>query len=566
VAAVLILAGCGGSSGGGGGSDTKPVPTDVIVSGEVTFDYVPAVVGVGLDYANTESRPVRGATVELIAADDDSVLASARTDDAGRYNATVPSQTNVFVRVKAENVQTGSPAWDYRVLDNTNSDVLYALDGAAFDSGVADSTRDLHAASGWQGSSYAAPRSAAPFAILDTVEQATDFVLASEPGLVFPPLRLHWSPDNAPTDGTPDLGAGELTSSFYRRVDGLSGVISRDIYLLGAENDDTDEYDRHVIAHEWGHYFADAFSRDDNIGGPHTYGDQLDMRTAFGEGWGNAFSAMATGDSVYTDTLGVKQAHGFKFDLEGENPLNPGWFSEQSVQEILYDLFDATPDLNDSVSLGFGPLYDVMTRQQRDTLALTSIFPFIVGLEADIPAGEASQIPALLTAQDMDDIVDAYGSQQTNAGDPTNGDPPSGDVLPIYRDAAVNGTPLNVCSTDAFESPTTGAVNKLGSRQFIRFNVPTAESYTMTATATDVPAGQVADPDMVLHEGDVVGRSDGPPTCEVGDPPAQCMETFTQTLAAGDYVLEVYEWTNTTADPDYPPIGRTCFDVEVTTP
>jgi hypothetical protein len=31
-------------------------------------------------------------------------------------------------------------------------------------------------------------------------------------------------------------------------------------------------------------------------------------------------------------------------------------------------------------------------------------------------------------------------------------------------------------------------------------------------------------------------------------------------------VLELYEWTNTnrTDDPDYPPIGRTCFEVTVT--
>jgi hypothetical protein len=45
------------------------------------------------------------------------------------------------------------------------------------------------------------------------------------------------------------------------------------------------------------------------------------------------------------------------------------------------------------------------------------------------------------------------------------------------------------------------------------------------------------------------------------------METFPRTLELGDYVLEVYEWTNTnrTDDPTpaYRPIGRTCFDVTV---
>jgi hypothetical protein len=37
-------------------------------------------------------------------------------------------------------------------------------------------------------------------------------------------------------------------------------------------------------------------------------------------------------------------------------------------------------------------------------------------------------------------------------------------------------------------------------------------------------------------------------------------------LTAGDHVLEVYEWTNTADDAQFPPIGRTCFDVRVTQP
>jgi hypothetical protein len=47
--------------------------------------------------------------------------------------------------------------------------------------------------------------------------------------------------------------------------------------------------------------------------------------------------------------------------------------------------------------------------------------------------------------------------------------------------------------------------------------------------------------------------------------PEECVETFTPTLEAGDYVLEVYEWTNTndSDDAEYPPIGRTCFAVTV---
>jgi hypothetical protein len=49
--------------------------------------------------------------------------------------------------------------------------------------------------------------------------------------------------------------------------------------------------------------------------------------------------------------------------------------------------------------------------------------------------------------------------------------------------------------------------------------------------------------------------------------PEGCSETFSRSLLAGEHVLEVYEWTNTEPDDsEYPPIGRTCFDVTVTQP
>ena len=74
-----------------------------------------------------------------------------------------------------------------------------------------------------------------------------------------------------------------------------------------------------------------------------------------------------------------------------------------------------------------------------------------------------------------------------------------------------------------------------------------------------------ADPDLKLHAPDgSVLASTGPPHCTI-DTPQDCVESFTPTLAAGEHVLEVYEWTNTNETTDqYPPIGRTCFDVTVT--
>src|SRR5688572_6877016 len=66
------LAGCGGGSSSAAPPaqppppPPPPPPATVSLSGQVTFDFVPAVPGRGLDYAATEARPARGVTVELL--------------------------------------------------------------------------------------------------------------------------------------------------------------------------------------------------------------------------------------------------------------------------------------------------------------------------------------------------------------------------------------------------------------------------------------------------------------------------------------------------------------------
>jgi hypothetical protein len=576
LAPTVLCAACGG--GGGGSSPPAGSASTVTVSGTVTFDLVPAVAGLGLDYDNAVVSPVRGVSVELV--QNSAVAASAVTDAAGRFSFSAPANANVLVRARAELLLTGGPSWDFRVVDNTNGDALYVLEGTTFNTAAADSTRDLHAGSGWGGSSYTATRSAAPFAILDVIYDAVQLVLSADADAAFAPLVVHWSPSNVPTsgaDGGPDPATGEIGTSFF--APGLG------IYLLGAEDIDTEEYDRHVIAHEWGHYFEEVFSRSDSVGGPHTRGDQLDMRVAFGEGWGNALSAMITGDSVYRDVQGPQQSMAFGFDVEGPLPFgqsnpSPGWYSEESMQELLYDLYDANVDLAgnppvpDQIELGFQPIFDVLTSGQQASAALTSVFPFIHALKADLPAQTAA-IDQLVAAQSIAAIDDPHGTGRTNLGDP-----PSSDFTEVYTDIVVNAPAVNICSLNRFASQTTGAVNKLGSRRFLTFTAP-AGTHTFTATATDIPveppadpaepptdpATVQADPDLVLHRAGAIDGSNGAPTedCSAAAP-AECVESFSRALSAGDYVLEVYEWTNTTSNPNFEPLGRTCFDVRVTQP
>ncbi|MEO8464083.1 MAG: hypothetical protein ABI640_01975 [Gammaproteobacteria bacterium] len=554
----LWLHGCGGGSDP---APSPPTPVPVTLQGTVTFDLVPAVAGRGLDYPQTVERPARGVTVEVVAAG--TVLASTATDSAGHYSVTVTPNTEASLRVRAEMVRAGAPSWDFRVVDNVNSDALFTLAGVAFNTGTADLGRDLHAGSGWTGSAYSAPRSAAPFAILDVVYECVQVVLSASPAAVFPPLQMKWSTSNSPVTGP---GFGEIGSSRF-----VAGV---GIELLGAAEQDTDEYDRHVIAHEWGHYLERSFSRSDNIGGSHSITDQLDMRVAFSEAWATAFAGIAMHDPIYVDTFGAGQAHNFSFDLEqSPNRRNPnaGWFNEEAVQSLLYDLYDNGRDVApgtltlDDLALGFGPLFDVMINAQRQTLALTSVFSFIDALKQVRPA-DAPLIDQLTMAQGIRPVANEYGTNETNYGVPSKRTPQevAADFHGVYDTVAVNGPAVNVCSLDDYTSASTGAGNKLASRRFVRFAVTTPGPHVVTARAI-APLNGAADPDLKLHAPDgSLLSSTGPPQCTI-DMPQACVESFTPTLAAGEHVLEVYEWTNTNDTSDlYPPIGRTCFDVTVT--
>ena len=389
-------------------------------------------------------------------------------------------------------------------------------------------------------------------------------VLTAAPNTAFPPLRLHWSKGNVPVVGS---GSGEIGSSFYRPGVG--------IFLVGAADQDTDEYDRHVIAHEWGHYFEDHFSRSDSIGGRHTLTDQLDMRLAFAEAWGNVFSAMVTDEPVYSDAFGAGQTRGFSFDLEQSpsrrNP-NPGWFNEESVQSLLFDLYDRGRDVPpgstqlDDLALGFTPIYDALTGPQRTTKALTTVFPLLNALKLGRPA-DIPLIDGLTVSQRIAPVVDDYGTAQTNYGTPTSqrdAQDVRADFLSIYDSLTVGGAAVNVCSLNDFASSLTGAANKLASRRFVRFAVTTPGTHVITVRAV-APLNAAADPDLKLHVGGGQAlTSTGPPQC-AANTPQECVETFAPTLQAGDHILEVYEWTNTNElDDTYPPIGRTCFDVTVT--
>lgn len=378
---------------------------EITVTGTITYDLVPHnTSSSALDYTSVTTEPVKGAVVEMIC--NGAMYDTAVTDASGNYSLTASVSTNNFVRVYAQMLDATSPGtWNFQVVDNTSSGAVYVMDGSTLNSGTNLSNHDLNAASGWGGSSYNATRVAGPFAILDSVYEAFQKVLSVDSSAVFSALNINWSISNIATSG--DKTLGQITTSHY---DGTA------IYILGHANNDTDEYDDHVIIHEWGHYFENKFSRSDSIGGSHSTNDVLDIRLAFGEGFGNAYSGIASGDPVYRDSSGASQGSGFAIDVSDSNCTTKGWYSECSVQSLLYDF---------NTQINFSALYSVLINEQKNTPAATSIFSFVKELK-DNNSGSVSTINSLLSAQDIDSITDIYGdSELTN-------NPGSLDQVPIY--------------------------------------------------------------------------------------------------------------------------------------
>lgn len=544
---VLTCTGTGGTA-----AQTATVTVgaagDVIVSGTITFERpLFRTNGTGLDMGNPIVAPARGVIVEAINPATRARIGSAATTDVnGEYSLSVPQSTQIIVSARAEMVSTTAPTWNFKVLNNTNGNALYVLDSAAFNTGSANSIRDLRATTGWGGTSYTGTRAAAPFAILDTVYKARELVRSADPATSFAPLNLYWSVANRTaegcttngnigitfyTGGAPALGSGNCTPNV---------AIPAGIYILGdyaSGAGDTDEFDQHVIGHEFGHYFEDVFSRSDSIGGSHGSGERLDLRLAFGEGFGTAFSAMVLNDPAYRDS-GNGVAGDFTINLETEFPSPEGWYSEFSIAEILWDLFDPAND--DPVAMGFTPIYDVFTDAQRTTPALTSIFSFAEALRAANPA-QVAGINTLLSGESISTNSNAFGNNEANSGGvPT--------ALPIYQ-TITTAQPVLVCS-----SSDNGDQNKLGYRRFLLLNVTSAATaVTIAATGTvdpDNPASlEATDPDIfVWRSGDLVALGN-----DVGQ-----TETITQQpLAAGMHVIEVY---------DYEAVGavQRCMSVSVT--
>ena len=499
------------------------------VVGRVRFTRIPAT-NLGLNYAGGTLQPARGVLVlavtpgtQAVSAADPDVLGSATTGSDGTFGFDLPANTSYSIvavaRMLRDNAQP-LPRWDVSVVDaEVDTSIPYTFtDGVTRNSSTATAINyDIPSGHNLTGA-VTGTRASAPFAILDTIYQGMQLILGAAPATDFEALLVDWAPSNP---------GGE---TFFDPNAPQTMVLSADV------SEDTDEFDQHVIAHEFGHYVEHNFSRADNIGGAHGLGDKLDIRVAFGEGFGYAFGAIVLNDPVSHDTFvnnSVQMSSTFNVESNpattqsGTNENYGCWCSESSVWSILWDLYDPAADANDTLALGFAPLWSVLIDQQRSTPAFTSIFSFISALKTARPANAAA-IDTLLAAQNIGSVTDAFGTGEAHF--PNN--VAAAAALPVYTPVTVGGAPVMLRTVDD-----AGRYNTLGNHRFLRFTLASTRPTLNISVTSSNPNN--ADPDFVLY-GDgaplnFLEGQDGPPQPEVG---------VFNNAPAGTYVIDVYDCAN----------------------
>lgn len=563
VAIVLLGPGCGGGSSApanAGPVATQPVTTPlaptpvvppttstppavpapantVVVSGTATYEFVPARDSGALNYAAIVNKPARGATIQALAGS--AVLASAVVSEQGNFSLTLPVNTTYFLRLRAELVSTMGPAtWTASVKDNTSGNALWVVDGLAVSSGTANATRSISAGSGWDGSRYTSGgRAAGPFAILDMVFTSFKFIAQTQPTVNFPPLDVFWSPNNTTAGSSSnDPATGELGGTFFLEKT-INSVLTRSIYVLGQENDDTDEYDVALVGHEIGHYVQSAFSSDHSLGGSHSRVNKLDMTLAFSEGWGTAWSSMMRGNPIYADSFGLGQSRGFMFSvLTVPSDSDRGWYREDSIFSALYALF---------ASHGFAPIWQTLTGPMLKTQdALATVFSFADGIRSLGSAGNSAVISTLNSVLAAQNVFTGAGADQWGSGETNNG----GSVanLPIYSALAFN-TATPVCFTNDNQVGT--ARNKLGMVKYFRIKLSPAQAGFRTVIA-NFQTGR--DLDFEVLQNRVLVLSAG------RDSAGEMSESASGTLSAGEVVIRVSDFITTT-----PPVSPNCATLTI---
>jgi hypothetical protein len=344
------------------------------------------------------------------------------------------------------------------------------------------------------------------FNILDVVQRANDMVKTADPTLSPIPVTIFWSTRNT------KLGAGNPAQGLIGTSE--FNVSSGTAYILGDRATDSDEFDDSVIAHEYAHMLAAKYSRDDSQGGPHSFGDMLDPRLAWSEGWANFFSSAVRNDPIWRDS-GPNGALLLRNDL-GDSTLaadpNPGYWSEASVDTLLWSLYAGLD--NDSVQYPFSTIWNAFTQLKNDRFVY---LPYFLDHFVNINNNPSA----------TNDIV---GLAQFRQVFYLPGNVPS--VMNPFPQPVTAGTSIGPDSLDSFKTRRTNLVTSSHFYTFTTTGGATTVRMDITGRGrADNPNANDLDIFLYTADGRLIDKSDSGGN---GQP-----ERIADRLGAGTYVVEV---------------------------
>lgn len=394
----------------GANGDSLPVVLNVlppddaprqIISGQAFYQKIP-VTDAGLDVGHPAMVPIRNARVEVVDRSLQAIVAVSETDGNGQFQVPVPFEPDLTVRVVSRLRSSG-----LRVADNTNADALYSI------------TADVDARQPSPKIVIADnSRLSGAFNILEMVQRSNDAVRMADVTVVAPPIAIFWSIRNTSRGG--NIAQGLVGTTYFNYTTNTA-------FVLGDRSIDSDEFDDSVIIHEYAHLLAARFSRDDSPGAAHGVGDMLDPRLAWSEGWANFFSGAVRNDAAYRDSMGPNGVNLLKYDLEDNIPPGdkPGYWSEASVDTLLWDLYDDHDDTADEVQFPLSMIWTAFTDLRNERFVY---FPYFLErfLARNPESAGALQAMAQLRSIDLQPNVRPSVSnpfpRPINVGDSVTGD------------------------------------------------------------------------------------------------------------------------------------------------
>ena len=502
---------------------------DPVFKGMITFGTPgidPASGGIDMDIII--SRPARGLTIELIN-DLDEVVSTSRTDENGFYEASFQTYEQLRLRAVAEIIQDGAPDMPVQFVEEFTADARTSTGDPRLPSGlITDHDMDLQLN--------------ATFGVMDVIYEGMQKFTEVDPTLIFPKLDVKYTvPSNSSTTRNENSHfTSEDVNGEQRRTMHIAGDVTRD---------NTDYWDRHVIAHQWVHFIEDSYGRFDSTG-QYVGGDQTDIanpfnaKVAFSEGFANAVAGIILDDPIYRDsfirTEGTQRIHTANvMDLENDVSGIEGWFNVRSIQNIIYDLYDDNNEayssfIEDDQSLGLSGIFDALRHPAHMD---TSFFSTMFSYREAVNQVHGFTFSGIYLNEDIDG-QDAEATHENNDG----GDP---DNLPIYN--VWEDQQMELCSNLA-ELEYSG--ENLGITKDVAFTVTRAgvQSFNLISA---VPF-QDSDPEMIIYQNGVeldrTSRSD-----QYGD-------VLSKQLDVGDYILTIFDNDNYLATTGN---GSVCLSLDI---